>query len=561
MQAVRAPARLAWLLFTVLTLAGVARIVASYPHNSVTADERSHLSAGMEWWMQGTYRYEPQHPPLARIAAAAGPYLAGYTNFQPEGFWVDGHKILFEQGDFRRVLTLARLGALPFFIAGCLVVFLWTREILGPAAAVLGTFLYSTAPPALAHGGLATTDMAAGSLIPAAVFTCWRAFRSSSPVRWALFGAVAGLALLAKFTGLLYLGVCLPAIGVAALLADGRLGPARKRLRAISRGLLVGGLTACLVVWAGFRFSFGPLSHDPARSYPAIDRVVGERGFLHDTAYRFARVPVPAPEFAVGVRDVMAHADRGHAAYLLGRVSPRGWWYFFPVALAVKTPLASLLLFLVGASAALFLLRRRQFSPALVPLGAAALTVLAAMPGSINIGVRHVLPVYVYGSIVAAAGGLWLARSSRRRWLGPAALVLLLPWQGAASAASHPYPLTYFNELALLTDDPILVDSDRDWGQYVYQLQRYALSRGIDELRVALLGFKERDCDVYRPPRFRMLRPDERPAGWLAVSMHRYYVVQGYQWLHAYRPVDTVGNAVYLFHLEEKKSAGVAKSP
>jgi len=36
----------------------------------------------------------------------------------------------------------------------------------------------------------------------------------------------------------------------------------------------------------------------------------------------------------------MSHNARGHLAYFMGELRYTGWWSFFPVLLAVKTPLA-----------------------------------------------------------------------------------------------------------------------------------------------------------------------------------------------------------------------------
>ena len=57
---------------------------------------------------------------------------------------------------------------------------------------------------------------------------------------------------------------------------------------------------------------------------------------------------LPAPEFFDGIRAAMFHNQNGHPAYLLGQFGTHGWWYYFPVALAVKTPLAFLALLGLG---------------------------------------------------------------------------------------------------------------------------------------------------------------------------------------------------------------------
>ena len=61
------------------------------------------------------------------------------------------------------------------------------------------------------------------------------------------------------------------------------------------------------------------------------------------------RSSVPAPAFIAGVETFFLHGSTGHPTFLLGTPSNRGWWYYFPVALAVKTPIPLLLLSIVGA--------------------------------------------------------------------------------------------------------------------------------------------------------------------------------------------------------------------
>src|SRR3954466_10154195 len=59
--------------FAAVLLASI-RIVATYTVFNHTMDEPAHIGAGMEWLDKGTYTWERQHPPLARVASALGPY-------------------------------------------------------------------------------------------------------------------------------------------------------------------------------------------------------------------------------------------------------------------------------------------------------------------------------------------------------------------------------------------------------------------------------------------------------------------------------------------------------
>jgi hypothetical protein len=52
--------------------------------------------------------------------------------------------------------------------------------------------------------------------------------------------------------------------------------------------------------------------------------------------------------FLFGIYNVAAHDWHGHSAYLLGRYSDRGWWWYFPAAFVLKTALPCLLVALGG---------------------------------------------------------------------------------------------------------------------------------------------------------------------------------------------------------------------
>src|SRR5712672_3288010 len=68
--------RVGWVFYIFVILAlGTLPIIGTYPVSSHTADEPAHIAAGMELLDRGSFTYEQQHPPLARLAVAVGPYL------------------------------------------------------------------------------------------------------------------------------------------------------------------------------------------------------------------------------------------------------------------------------------------------------------------------------------------------------------------------------------------------------------------------------------------------------------------------------------------------------
>ena len=475
--------RLQWIrnhsLAVSLALIAIAtiRIISTYSVFNHTSDEPVHVACGMEWLDKGTYNYEPQHPPLARVFTAIGPYLSGLRTQGKKNFQAEGLFILYHENHYERSLALARLGILPFFWIGTLVVFFWARRYLGDLEAVTAVFLFTFLPPVLAHAGLATTDMALTAFTGASFLAAVLWVDRPSPVSAALFGACTGLAVLSKFSALPFLPAAIITAVVWYVIAErpsaaALLETTRKLVPTFALAVLVG----LVVIWAGYRFSFDK---------------------------------VPAPALWAGIQQVREHNAKGHSTYLLGMRSDSGWWYYYLVILAVKTPLPFLGLLGFG-----FVKNPRKW----LPLGFALGILLFASTSRINIGVRHVLPMYIGFSIVAAAGAVRLldlaAGAAWAKWT----LAGLLVWMAATSLLSHPDYLPYFNALAGDEPEKIAVDSDLDWGQDMKRLSARLQEAGARE--VTFNPFVLADLEhVHGFPRISQSNPQAPSPGWNAVSL------------------------------------------
>jgi hypothetical protein len=438
--------RHARLLVAALILLASIRIVATYTVFNHTSDEPAHIACGMEWLDQHVYTWETQHPPLARVAAALGPYLLGIRsqNTPRRGelsMSVEGASILYSGHRYDRTLAAARLGELPFFWLACLVVYGWGRRYFGPAVGVAALFLFSFIPTVLAHAGLATTDMALTAFLGAAFLAALIWIERPTVPHALVFGACSGLAVLSKFSSLVFLPAGM-AGALAWYLAMERPQPrwltteAWRRVPTFALAVAVG----ALAIWAGYRFSFGKVAFVPFR--------------------------LPAPELYSGIQEVMRHNRAGHPAYLLGQRAQTGFWYFFPVALAVKTPLA----FLVLAGAGAVLAFRNALRWLGIPLAFALGILAASMFSHIDIGLRHILPIYIGLAVVAGCAAIELSKRAATPSWPRAVLGILCVWLAASSLASHPDYIPYFNELAGSHPENILVDSDLDWGQDMKRL-------------------------------------------------------------------------------------------
>src|SRR6266481_430676 len=197
-------------LVLALVLLATIRIVATYHVFDHTSDEPAHIACGMELLDQGRYVWEPQHPPLARLAAAVGPYLVGAryqgTKKADEGsMTLEGLQVLYAGNHYAKTLTAARLGILPFFWIACLVVYWWGKRYFGAAVAVVAVFLFTFLPVTLAHGGLATTDMALTAFTGAAFLSALVWLEDPSPRNSVLLGSSTALAVLSKLSAPMFL--------------------------------------------------------------------------------------------------------------------------------------------------------------------------------------------------------------------------------------------------------------------------------------------------------------------------------------------------------------------
>ena len=535
------------LAVTFLIAAAIGRIALTYSVFNQTWDEPAHVAAGMEWLSRGTYSYEPLHPPLARVMVALGPYLDGLRTVGYESVWIEGNALLHGRHAYSRNLTLARLGVLPFFVMGALAVFFWARHLFGRPAALLATLLFTTLPPVLAHAGIATTDMAATGSLALALYAAARWLEAPSVRRGIALGVAVGVAVLSKLSALLFLPAALVAVALLyrrSMGAAGRTPRARlgQRMSRPSRG--VGGIPVL------DRASRHRGRHS-ARGRPEAQ---GDFGGLYRAAYKLARAPVyPAPEFFQGLAMLRGKNQAGQKAYLLGDVRQDGWWYFFPVALAVKTPIPFLLLFGLGTAAALRLPGPSRWR-ALAPAAAAGAILLVALPSRINIGLRHVLPMYPLMAVMAGAGAvaLWRWRGDRR--LGPVAVALLVGWQVLAGLRVHPDYIAYFNEAAGSHPERILVDSDLDNGQDLWRLADTLRARGVKEVALAYAG--SATVAEHGMPTIRWLEPHRPDTGWVAASLWSLKLGSlnqpghdDFAWLERYRPVARVGRSIRLYYI------------
>lgn len=556
----------------------------------VTFDETAHLTAGRFYWQEGDYRFQPENGNFPQRWAALPslwlwpePTADHAVARQTADVWWFGRELFFNSGhDTAALLLSGRAMVTLLGIALLICIWAWSRQLFGENGGLISLGFAALSPTLLAHSGLITSDIAAVLGFMLALTAWWRLFHRLTWSRVLLAGVATGLLALSKFSAVLLapVVVCLLLLRLLRRAelpwqwrsTRGRFCRLARLPALLGATFLALGLTMCLI-WAAYGFRFSASTDAEAHFAESWAEVLMEgKPTLDDptapndpTVYqpgivqrfvRSARDFHLLPEaFLYGLTFTDYHA-RARLAYFAGDYRMRGWREFFPTAFLLKTTLPTL----VAMVLALFLFagtkgrtRLRWFyrlSPWLLFF---FIYWSFAIGSSLNIGHRHLLPVYPLVFILIGALGVGAKFRRAGLWLG--ATVVLLAWQAIESWRVRPHYLTYFNALAggPTGGHRYFVDSSLDWGQGLPELKTWLdAHRGSNQVFLSYFGSDEpkrfdlnttRIGDLYFDYGRRPVLP-KLTAGLYCISatmLHRVYtLVRGpwtqdqetvYQWL------------------------------
>ena len=482
------------------------RVLHALTRWAATYDESAYLKAGAYLARHAVWDQEPvlRHPPLSLL-------LHGWI-LKPFHFTEEAQQLFW-----------ARVIVSLFAVAAGYVVYRWGSEIWSRTAGLVALLLYSFCPNVLAHSGLITSDMLSAALIFTAVYA-WRRYLIDRKTPWLLIsGVVTGAAMLSKFSAIILLPI-------AALLALARSPePGTSTAVRIRRALVSWALLAGIVLFtvhAGY--FFGPI-YKPGGRYHPRSRLVR----LSEPLLRV--IPVSLP-FVIAFDRQQYVNEVGHPAFLWGMRSVRGWWYYFPAGLFLKTPAAFLPLVMLALGSA-FLKARQGQQPARGPGGLFENACLLMPPVAIlvplcfinhnNAGFRYALSVLPFVHLFIA--GVF-APGSRKQIRIPA--IALLAAFCAGSILAHPNYISYFSEWVGGSRQGYryMADSSLDWGQDAREVERVQAEGGI------------------------IVNPRPAPVdGRIACNVNNYQDVfrvrPAFRWLHSFPVNDQISPAWLLWNL------------
>jgi Dolichyl-phosphate-mannose-protein mannosyltransferase len=536
---VRAGATLAAGLFFVLVF--ITQGVFFIRANAPTYDEALHLAAGYSYLATGDFRLEPQNPPLIKELLALPLFLVYRLPFDPDPKrWHDGDDFYVGQDFLYRsalpadqILLLGRI--LNLFLGTLLVALVgwWAYRLWRDYAALLAIAVASVEPNLVAHSSLVTTDTGATLFIFLTVYLLWEYVRF--PRWWVLSatGVAAGMALVSKFSTVLLI----PIIGLiitASLCIDRAesLLPLRNRPNPIQYKFFEGSVVLLVI-------------------------------------FVFAVAIIPIPYFfrgfqpwLFGLQRFVALVREGHPAFFLGEISYQGWWSYFVFAFLVKTPIGSLLLI----SAALLFYRSGKplgWREGLCLLLPAVIFFLAVTQSKVNIGLRHMLPVYPLLFVLAAR----LATLEPHRWWFRFLVIgAPLAFTAVSSLRVAPHQLAYFNELVGGPGEGYhyLSDSNLDWGQDLRGVKAYMEKEKLQIIYFSYFGTA--------PPSYYNIRYQYVPGSWplrwppppdrvpatarkiLAISVRNLQDasiphIRLFGWLRLRKPIAKIGYSIFVYDL------------
>ena len=580
------------ILATILLVFLFVISVFSMMGDSLTFDEKAHLPAGYSYVKKLDMRLNPEHPPIIKSLSGIPLLFMDNINFPSDspswqekvnGQWSFGNEFLYESnnpaekmifwGRFPMVLVLLLLGYYIFKV---------TRELFGNKAGIISLLFFSFSPTFIAHGRLVTTDIGAALGIFIAIYYFVKMLKNYSTKNLVIAGFALGIAQLLKFTSV-FLVPFFVIIGLFWWWAR------EEKLMIIAKRVFIVFVIAFLLIGAVYQIHIRNYPHEKQISdlqthqelYPL------PLASLRATAEPAIRWMAKTPYFRqyayylTGVSIVTARTGGGNTTYFLGEVSASGWPHYFPFVYLIKLPLAFHLLTLLALIYGFSRIKKPYFEKTcarfknwiknnlfvFTALSFITIYWLSSLNSPLNIGVRHLLPIFpLIFTLVAGNTSRWLKDSNLKKYLVGA----LILWQVVTVIKVYPHFISYFNELVGGPSQgyKYTIGSNVDWGQDLIRLKEWTEKENIDTIYIDYFGgssidyhFSEEKLERWWGSRDPKELPDN---SYLAISVTFLKQGQGkatpdydgetgyYRWLEKYDPIKKIGHSIFVYKIDKK---------
>ncbi len=510
-------------------------ITTSMSTKSTTIDETAHIPAGYTYWSTFDYRMNPEHPPFIKLLAGAPLFFLDlHADFASEAWknadeWEFGKIFLFENTTSTdQILFWARFPMVLLAMLLGVYVYKWANELYGRNAGILAVVIYAFTPNILAHAQIVQTDIGITTFVFITIYYLQKFLKNKTTENLVKTGIFFGLALSTKYTGL-YLIPIGASLAIIELIAEGYrrettvLQNMKSSIKqfATSKDHQAKALTLFIFLLMISAIAIGVLT----------------------ATYGFKE----SPKYITGFMHVATHSTIGHYGFLLGKHSTDGWWYYFPLAFLFKTSVAFLMLLVL--TSVIFRKVRAEIKDELFLLVPALLYLAAFMVNTLNIGVRHILPIYPFLIV-------WASKSiNHPSHLIKKGVIVLTGLSIISAFLIYPHYLAYFNILVGGPDrgHEYLIDSNIDWGQDLKGLGIWVRENNLENETMSLAYFGHEPPELRGITRYKQLKCFET-TGLVAISVN---VLQNINmrdgecsaWLNKYSPIEKIGYSIFVYNI------------
>lgn len=566
-------------------------------------DEIPHIGSGYSYIEKGDYRLNPEHPPLPKDLAGIGAQIASWDDVTPfttknwltdlNGQWDFGRFFIFNSGnDTDRIILYAKLPMFLFFLFSGILILKFASKLYGHQAAILALFLFALSPTVMAHSRFVTTDVPAlfGLLLATYFFLRYLQAPTRKNLIWA--GLAFGVAQLCKYS-LFLLNPYFVLLGFVYGFVQ-----TKKDLRSKITSGLFSLLHTVFIIVIGYLLVW--LVYIPHTiNYPADLQKEQTTKLLSTYGNRAIADPIVAisdkpilraiGHYSTGMLMVVQRSLGGNDTYFLGEFTNQSWKKYFPIVYLIKEPLA----FWILVALALIYSSMKCTMGYHRPKGSfiywawdesvtwiknhfiefamwvwLAVYWYTSIRANLNIGVRHLMPVYGFTYVLLAGAIIRMMKDVKIKTFiygNSIIIAILLGWYFIENMRVFPYYLTYFNQIAGGPQNGFkyAVDSNIDWGQDIKRLSFWMQDNHVDFIHLDYFGWS--DQSHYLGNRFAWLQSTtyrskkdflraNPKGGYIAVSASFYMGLslqpgKDYNWLPLDERVASVGNSIFVWHI------------
>jgi Dolichyl-phosphate-mannose-protein mannosyltransferase len=552
------------LLLLMAVLAG-----GSARRESIAVDEVAHLGAGVSYLQKLDLRMNQEHPPLGKVIAAIPLVLRGVRadysdvswSFSGKlfnaymGQWVWGHYLALRWNDPYTTVFWARVPMLLLTLALGACIYVFASRLGNPWGGLLCLAAYVSTPAFLVFGPLILSDVPVTFFVLLTLWAFAALWRNPSRRNMVWFGLAFGAALLTKFSaGILLFAVLAFRLSlrwapISEMPSDPTELRSWRKIRA--RYFWQGVFLAAITVYAVY---FVLSLHQSSDSLAFLGH--------NFAALLLRRILLPAFLFLRGLAFFLLTSPR--VTFILGHSYKHGVWFFFPVAFALKSTLAFLLMLLLTLAVAL-IVRRKAVSFGWVPkemefhwraVWAFLLTFFFfCIISPMTISIRHfTIPIMLVILLLAPLPRM-LQHLRENGWR-PARFVMATYFVLAVVSLgtmvrAYPYYMPFLNSLGFGRPAYTLIsDSNLDWDQALPDVNRFVQQHGIPRVLIDQYGFIDTTVYVPNSEFWNCQIPAPSDAGqWAVVSADMIQDSHNCLWLMQFPHTTIAAGSMYAFQL------------